>query len=259
MSKKKNRKVQSSVWLDKDIDEINAAMNEEFARGDNPEELPLVDDTGGTKPKKPKKTGFAGRCLDTHPVLDIDESDKTLPGVRGGACGRPAFKKCDVYIGFDHGMTFTSRQFPWMEGHEIQYLITDRAAPKDAPSFLKLVDWTIEQIVAGKKIHAGCIGGHGRTGLFFAALVARHTGRADAITYVRENYCQRAVESKAQIEFLAEHYGCDKVKPSKAPATKYKATSTTPYKPLPAGVVPTYPIQNASSVWGRNATWEDDS
>ena len=163
MSKKKNRKGnQKSLYLDADIDEINATMNEEFGRGDNPEELPLVDDVKWTKPKKAKKTGGTGRCLETHPVLDIDENDKTLPGVRGGACGRPAFKDCDIYIGFDHGMTFTSRQFPWTEGNEIQYLIVDRAAPKDAPSFLKLVDWTIEQIVAGKKIHAGCIGGHDR-------------------------------------------------------------------------------------------------
>jgi hypothetical protein len=48
--------------------------------------------------------------------------------------------------------------------------------------------------------------GHGRTGTFLAALVAT-MGENDAINYVRTNYCQKAVESRVQVDFLAKHFG----------------------------------------------------
>lgn len=272
-SRKKGRKGKGT-WLDAKIEEINATLNEELYLdgGDYPEDLPLIDDAMGTdvvkwtkpaKKKKKKTTGFSPRCLESHPILDIDPGKPGLPGVRGGSCSRPIKKDGDIYIGFDHSMTFTSRQFPWTAGYEVQYLIVDRAAPKHAESFIKLVDWTLEQIVAGKLVHAGCIGGHGRTGLFLAALVARHTGRADAITYVRENYCKKAVESKEQVAFLAKHFGCDTVEPSKKSikfTTSSKPTKgyTPPYPALPKGLTPVYPIQNSSTVWGDNATWDED-
>ena len=53
-----------------------------------------------------------------------------------------------------------------------------------------------------------CIGGHGRTGTFFAALVAHMMPEVkDPIAYVRENYCNEAVETEEQIAFLIEHFG----------------------------------------------------
>ena len=71
-------------------------------------------------------------------------------------------------------------------------------APKDAVEFKKMVVWLKEQGQAGKKIHIGCIGGHGRTGTLLAALVKEVTGNVDAIAYVRKNYCAKAVESNSQ-------------------------------------------------------------
>ena len=61
------------------------------------------------------------------------------------------------------------------------------------------------------RLHCGCIGGHGRTGTFLAALVTEMSGEKDSISYVRDNYCHRAVESTCQIDFLAEHFGITKV------------------------------------------------
>jgi protein-tyrosine phosphatase len=95
---------------------------------------------------------------------------------------------------------------PWIDGEDIFLYIQDGKTPKDVANFIKLVEWTAEQLRDGKKIHAGCIGGHGRTGLFFAALVAHMGIEKDAINYVRDNYCDRAVESKLQIDFLIKHF-----------------------------------------------------
>ena len=39
--------------------------------------------------------------------------------------------------------------------------------------------------------------------------------RTDAISYVRTNYCTKAVESEKQIEFLMKYFSQDKVEPSK--------------------------------------------
>jgi hypothetical protein len=89
------------------------------------------------------------------------------------------------------------------------------AAPEDLETYRKLINWTLAQLEGGAKVHAGCIGGHGRTGMFFVALVTVATGRKDAITYVREHYCKKACETSSQINFLVKHFGVDSVKASK--------------------------------------------
>lgn len=55
-------------------------------------------------------------------------------------------------------------------------------------------------IEKGDVLEVGCIGGHGRTGTFLA-LVAMRNGvetPEEAITYVREHYCEKAIESDVQ-------------------------------------------------------------
>jgi hypothetical protein len=96
---------------------------------------------------------------------------------------------------------------PWEGKISYRYPVTDMHAPSDPATFDKLVRWLAEQIEAGKKVHVGCIGGHGRTGTLFAALVKVMLGEEDAIQYVRDGYCKKAVESKAQVDFLVKHYG----------------------------------------------------
>lgn len=152
------------------------------------------------------------RCFETHKPLTIGEYQ-----IYGGSCSSPIVKDADVYIGFDHSMTMTENSWPWKENPstEVYFHITDMQAPSNAKDFLQLIAWTAEQLKAGKKVHAGCIGGHGRTGTFLAALVTHMTGMKDSITYVRTHYCKKAVESTVQIAFLGKHFGILPAEPSK--------------------------------------------
>ncbi|KVR21709.1 hypothetical protein WK13_34795 [Burkholderia ubonensis] len=153
-------------------------------------------------------------CYHSHPALKIGEYE-----VYGGSCNHPAVLDADVYIGFDYGMRLTAASYPWNAGKgpvEVYFPITDMQAPSDPAEFINLVTWAAGQIRAGKKVHAGCIGGHGRTGTFFAALVAHMLGEKDAVTYVRNGYCNRAVETSTQIKFLQTHFGITPVEGSKA-------------------------------------------
>jgi hypothetical protein len=175
------------------------------------------------------------RCYETHPALAIPNSDLQI---FGGSCCSPSVKDADVYIGFDSGMRFTQKHWPWKKGAELLFKITDMDAPSDAAEFKKLIKWTREQLDKGLKVHCGCIGGHGRTGTFLAALVSEF-GEPDAITYVRTNYCKKAVESSRQINFLHEHFGVTKVAGSKegsyrqsSPVSKPRAKGPEVYTPL---------------------------
>ncbi len=159
-----------------------------------------------------KAESFMPRCFTSHPALEIEGFK-----VYGGSCSAPVVKDADIYIGLDHSMKNSKESFPWNNTViEIFYPITDMSAPKDAKEFLKMIKWTAEQIRAGKKVHIGCIGGHGRTGTVLAALVAYMTGEKDAITYVRKHYCEKAVESDSQIAFLNKNFGITKVEGTKA-------------------------------------------
>lgn len=157
-----------------------------------------------TAKNTPKAGGYKA-CYHSHPALPL----KNGLVIYGGSCLRPAVSDADVYIGFDSGMKASDKKYPWVAGESFLLPIPDRNAPSDVTQFKKMITWTIQQLEQGKKVHAGCIGGHGRTGLFFAALVAVYLGRKDAIKYVRENYCKKAVESVVQTEWLVEHFGVD--------------------------------------------------
>lgn len=176
---------------------------------------------------KKESTGFKW-CYESHPALKILVDGKTYK-IYGGSCCVAPPEHIDIFIGFDYGMQDTVRVFPWEEGHHIYFNIKDMYAPEDKDQFKRLIEWTAEQLMKGKIIYAGCIGGHGRTGTFFAALVTHMTGNVDSIIYVRENYCKKVVESQAQIEFLHKHYGITKVTPTKGVAIK-SSKLASPYK-----------------------------
>ncbi len=56
---------------------------------------------------------------------------------------------------------------------------------------------TLEALLDGKPVYVGCMGGWGRTGLFLA-LLAKVCGVDQPVTYVRENYSNRAVETRSR-------------------------------------------------------------
>jgi hypothetical protein len=167
----------------------------------------------------------------------------------------------DIYVGFDMSMTHTSKKWPWEEGESVLYPIPDMGVPRDPEEFKKLIHWLSVQLVADKLIHIGCIGGHGRTGTVMAALVTHMTGEKDSITYVRNNYCQKAVESSTQVAFLMEHFGVAKAPGFKEHARvtpnswampippRAKPTDPALANPLPKGSLVAYPTTHPMCIW----------
>ena len=61
----------------------------------------------------------------------------------------------------------------------------------------------LERARSGQRVEIGCWGGHGRTGTALAGLVALSGLPAkEAVSWVRTNYCERAVETEAQAGFV---------------------------------------------------------
>jgi hypothetical protein len=189
-------------------------------------------------------TKAAGRCYESHPPL-------TLPGsvlvVFGGSCSSPVVKDADIYIGFDPSMRFTERRYPWKKGDEVLFTIPDMGIPAKPEEFAKLIRWTKKQLEQGAKVHAGCIGGHGRTGAFLSALV-REFGEKDAINYVRQHYCQRAVESSMQVNFLVEQFGIVKAKGAKS--GDYSTGASTGKSHGGRGAELFAPLKANGPIWG---------
>ena len=153
------------------------------------------------------------KCAHSHPALKLGTGT-----LIGGSCIEPVVTDADAYIGFDHGMRPLPYDYTTQRVDHIYFHIPDMHVPKDVDGFKKLVTWTADQLQAGKKIHCGCFGGHGRTGMFIAAVVKEMTGEEDAIKWVRANYCVKAVEANSQSDFLHKHYGI-------TPVTGYKQST----------------------------------
>jgi hypothetical protein len=181
----------------------------------------------------------------------------------------------DIYVGFDRSMSETVKRYPWNEGEEVFFYIPDMGIPSNAEEFKKLIAWLAVQLTSLKLVHIGCIGGHGRTGTVLAALVTHMTGELDSITYVRKHYCEKAVESHAQVQFLKTHYGILEVKGHKEydhghklHESNYADTNwgsthgrqahtkvssidkATSSKALPKGILTASATTNPLSVWG---------
>lgn len=127
--------------------------------------------------------------------------------IMGGCCVDHEHIEADVYVGLDDIMLGESSLYPWSTKEGVLFPITDMRTPTDFSEFDKMIDWIQNKIVDGKKVHVGCLGGHGRTGLVLSALTYKMMGIEDAITYVREHYCSEAVETTAQVQWLNRHYG----------------------------------------------------
>lgn len=196
-------------------------------------------------------------CYKSHPPLELSNGFK----VYGGSCHTPVVTDADIYVGLDHSMAYYYLAHPWEEGEAIHYPIVDHNAPKDLASFTKMVDWLAEQILAGKKVHAGCVGGHGRTGTLLAALVKVVRNEVDAIAYVRENYCKKAVESEAQVKFLVKNFGIQTAAASKptyypAPKSSKKYNAVGDDEPsIEHKLTTVKPWKDSASIWGRETPW----
>lgn len=75
----------------------------------------------------------------------------------------------------------------------------------DMMRFAQALKWARERLFAGEVLEVGCMGGHGRTGTFAAAMaVVLGKGGQEAIDFVRKEYCDRAIESDAQEDLVLE-------------------------------------------------------
>jgi len=191
------------------------------------------------------KSEYKASCYATHPVIEIGGG--TLVG---GNCGHPVCKDASVYIGLDT-YSYAPRSsggFPWAPKKiqdgivaDFLYPITDMQPPKDVKNFVMMIDYIIERLALHEKVHVGCVGGHGRTGVVIAAVVAvLHPEIESAIAHVRSIYCTKAVESADQVAFLMKHF---KVK-KETGAKSHTAPNLTKYRSISdyTGTVPTAPM-----------------
>ncbi len=133
--------------------------------------------------------------------------------VFGGGSSR-GYKPFQVDILVDTLGTFTNESLP----SRTEYLFPTLASlwpivlPLEitngcAPSWVKL-EWEafildLENIKEEKDLLVFCVGGHGRTGTILSILVGLvHPERGDPVKWIRDNYCEQAVESKKQIEYV---------------------------------------------------------
>lgn len=160
-----------------------------------------------------KTTNPAERCHNTHKELSLGGGT-----ILGASCNypRPGY---DVYLGFDGGMRIESLA-PWRnESTSTVYAkleIPDGGVPKDKAEFDAMILWLAGQLQQGKRVHIGCIGGHGRTGLVLAVLKCVIDDDQNAAEWVRKAHCSKAIETQRQVDWLQQHYGIVPVAPRHA-------------------------------------------
>lgn len=160
-------------------------------------------------------------CFCSHPAMPIGQYM-----IFGGNAAKPIVKDANVYVslhkrscsglgregcGVERCDSATDTSGVGGTAIEIVFPIEDGGIPGDIQGFQRLVSWLCHQLQKDRKVHVGCVGGHGRTGMVLAAIYAQMTGEKDAIQYLREHYCCRAVETKPQVKFLMQHYGVSDV------------------------------------------------
>lgn len=161
--------------------------------------------------KKPVK-----KCTDYHPPLSLTIDGQEVK-IYGSSCQKPIVKDADLYISLDNYAPVYLWEQPWYINEKnqqhIRFFIDDMDVPSDLEEFDELINYAIDSLVEGKKVHAGCIAGHGRTGTFLAAITQRTMGEKlaeegiSAIDYVRDNYCKKAVETLSQVLYLHIEFG----------------------------------------------------
>ena len=120
-----------------------------------------------------------------------------------------SYKQCEEMV-FTHNVdilipldSLDGKIWDWGFRGEIWYYpISDfDILPSDV--LLDLIEKILTAIQSGKKVGMFCIGGHGRTG-YVASCVLGFLDKKDPIEYIRNHYCEKAVETNSQIRHIAE-------------------------------------------------------
>lgn len=72
----------------------------------------------------------------------------------------------------------------------------------------QVLTWGLETAASGSGVEVGCMGGHGRTGTMLGLFgVISGMNPVEACENVWNNYCEHAIESEEQVEYIGEMYG----------------------------------------------------
>lgn len=166
------------------------------------------------------------------PPLNFELEGKKVT-IYGGSCHHPSVKDADLYVSLDVEQPVYHWEQPWYEEEgkkHLRFPIPDMSIPEDSEDFKCCIDHIKYNISLGKKVHVGCIGGHGRTGMVLSALIQECMGeklvdqlgnKISAIDYVRENYGKKAVETVPQILFLYYNFNISLPKGSSKEVSKF--------------------------------------
>lgn len=82
----------------------------------------------------------------------------------------------------------------------------DFGVPHEGASADAAIVGAFRRAKEGQSVEVACIGGHGRTGTVLACMaVLAGVPAAEAVTWVRKHYCQRAVQEPSQ-EYWMERF-----------------------------------------------------
>lgn len=116
-------------------------------------------------------------------------------------------------MSFDAADPYSREQFPnfglyvdrrWQPPWPHEYLDwPDLDVPRDPSEVAAALGLLLDRARAGERVELGCLGGHGRTGTALACIVVLSGyPAAEAVAWVRSNYCDRAVETAPQEAFV---------------------------------------------------------
>jgi len=89
---------------------------------------------------------------------------------------------------------------PWAHSH-VNW--PDFGLPADTDALRAALQDVLDRARRDQRVELGCSGGHGRTGTALACLaVLAGTPASEAVAWVRENYCEKAVETAVQEAFV---------------------------------------------------------
>jgi hypothetical protein len=152
--------------------------------------------------------GGAALCADAGHAHGEHEShrhrtDVELPdGARVTAVSFHAAAPYEREVPPDFGLYLDHRwQPPWAHDR-VEW--PDFGLPADEAAFRVALGDVLERARSGQLVEIGCLGAHGRTGTALACLaVLAGVAPGQAVDWVRAAYCDHAVETAQQAEFVA--------------------------------------------------------
>lgn len=181
---------------------------------------------------------FMKKCK--HPAIAIISNQKgldgePLQGILTGGEDEVQLKNADLFICLDSlrlpdSLIDSDGVLKGSTRQRVIYMpIVDMSIP-DTHELDMVLSIMHEYLMEGKKVHVHCQGGHGRTGLVMACYFGKFTDVKEPIAYLRRNYCQDAVESLIQHNFIKNYTNINE--PDEMPNKMYALHSQSAWQKL---------------------------